>query len=129
MMQISQFMLGLTQNVSLLALLIVGYVWIRRVPQMARVRRDAVVGLLFGLGAIMAILTSVNLGPGVLLDGRTVLVGLAPLFGGWIAAVVTDVMAIGFRIWVGSPVHFPWLDSDHQPARDGDPRRRLAARG
>jgi len=41
MVQIGQFMLGLTQNVSLLALLIVGYVWIRRVPQMTPVLRDA----------------------------------------------------------------------------------------
>jgi len=109
MVQIGQFMLGLTQNVSLLALLIVGYVWIRRVPQMTPMLRDAATGLLFGLAAVAAMLTSVNLGTGILLDGRTVLIGLAPLFGGWIAALLTDAIAIGYRIWVGGPVHAPWL--------------------
>lgn len=109
MIQIGQFMLGLTQNVSLLALLIVGYVWIRRVRQMTPVLRDAAVGLLFGFGAIAAILTSVDLGTGILLDGRTILIGLAPLFGGWIAALLADVMAIGFRVWMGGPVHAPGL--------------------
>jgi hypothetical protein len=76
MVQIGQFMLGLTQNVSLLALLIVGYVWIRRVPQMTPLLRDASVGLLFGMAAVGAMLTSVTLGTGILLDGRTVLIGL-----------------------------------------------------
>src|SRR5690349_7038400 len=109
MVQIGQFMLGLTQNVSLLALLIVGYVWIRRGPQMTPLLRDASVGLLFGMAAVGAMLTSVTLGTGVLLDGRTVLIGLAPLFGGWIAALLTDAIAIGYRIWVGGPVHAPWL--------------------
>jgi PAS domain S-box-containing protein len=109
MVQIGQFMLGLTQNVSLLALLIVGYVWIRRLPQMTPMLRDAATGLLFGLAAVAAMLTSVDLGTGVLLDGRTVLIGLAPLFGGWVAAFLTDAIAIGYRIWVGGPVHAPWL--------------------
>jgi two-component system cell cycle sensor histidine kinase PleC len=110
MVQIGQFMLGLTQNVSLLALLIVGYVWIRRVRQMTPALRDTAIGLLFGLGAVAAILTSIDLGTGLLLDGRTVLVALAPLFGGWIGALLTDVMAIGFRIWLGGPLHAPWID-------------------
>jgi PAS domain S-box-containing protein len=109
MAQIGQFMLGLTQNVSLLALLIVGYVWIRRVRRMTPALRDASVGLLFGLGTVAAILTSVELGSGILLDGRTILIGLAPLFGGWIAALLADAMAIGFRVWLGGPVHAPWL--------------------
>jgi PAS domain S-box-containing protein len=102
-------MLGLTQNVSLLALLIVGYVWIRRVRQMTPVLRNTAIGLLFGLGAVAAILTSIDLGTGVLLDGRTILIGLAPLFGGWIGALLADAIAIGFRVWVGGPVHAPWL--------------------
>jgi PAS domain S-box-containing protein len=102
-------MLGLTQNVSLLALLIVAYVWIRRVRRMTPALRDAAIGLLFGFGAIAAILTSIDLGTGILLDGRTVLIGLAPLFGGWIAALLADLMAIGFRVWVGGPVHAPGL--------------------
>ena len=110
MVQIGQFMLGLTQNVSLLALLIVGYIWIRRLPQMTPTLRGIAVGLLFGLGAVAAILTSIDLGTGLLLDGRTILVALAPLFGGWIAALLADLMAIGFRIWVGGPLHAPWLD-------------------
>ena len=109
MIQIGQFMLGLTQNVSLLALLIVGYVWIRRVRQMTPVLRKTAIGLLFGLGAVAAILTSIDLGTGVLLDGRTILIGLAPLFGGWIGALLADAIAIGFRVWVGGPVHAPWL--------------------
>ena len=109
MVQIGQFMLGLTQNVSLLALLIVGYVWIRRVPHMSRPMRDSAVGLLFGVGAVAAMLTSVDIGSGLLLDGRTIMIGLAPVFGGWIAVLLTDAIAIGFRVWVGGPVHAPWL--------------------
>jgi signal transduction histidine kinase len=109
MVELGQFMLGLTQNVSLLALLIVGYVWIRRMPDMAPVLRDTAIGLLFGLGAVAAIMTSIDLGTGILLDGRTILIGLAPLFGGWIAALLADAIAIGFRIWLGGPAHAPWL--------------------
>jgi PAS domain S-box-containing protein len=109
MVQIGQFMLGLTQNVSLLALLIVGYIWIRRMPDMATPVRAAVIGLLFGLGTVAAMLTSIDLGTGILLDGRTILIGLAPLFGGWVAALLADAIAIGFRAWLGGPVHAPWL--------------------
>jgi PAS domain S-box-containing protein len=109
MVQIGQFMLGLTQNVSLLALLIVGYIWIRRVPQMSPALRDSAIGLLFGLGAGAAILTSHQVGAGMLLDGRSIMIGLAPMFGGWIAALLTAVIAIAFRLWVGGQSHAPWL--------------------
>jgi PAS domain S-box-containing protein len=109
MVQIGQFMLGLTQNVSLLALLIVGYIWIRRVQRMSLTMRNTAIGLLFGAGAVGAILTSLDVGSGLLLDGRTILLALAPLFGGWIAVLLTDAIAIGFRIWVGGPTHAPWL--------------------
>jgi PAS domain S-box-containing protein len=109
MVQIGQFMLGLTQNVSLLALLIVGYVWIRRAPQMTPAVRNAAIGLLFGLGTVASMLTSINLGTGILLDGRVILISLVPLFGGWIGILLADAIAIGFRVWMGGPVHAPWL--------------------
>ena len=32
-----------------------------------------------------------------------------PCSGGWIAVLVTDATAIGFRVWLGGPVHAPWL--------------------
>jgi diguanylate cyclase len=58
-------------------------------------------GLLFGLGAVFAMLNPMTVIPDVLVDNRGVLIALAGPFGGWAGTAVAALIAGGYRIWLG----------------------------
>jgi two-component sensor histidine kinase len=58
-------------------------------------------GLLFGSAAILGMLKPLDLGNGLIFDGRSVMVSLCSLYFGPWAALVASAMAIGFRLWIG----------------------------
>lgn len=58
-------------------------------------------GLIFGLICVVGISLPVVPLAGVLLDGRTVVLGMAGFFGGPLVALVAGGMAILYRLWVG----------------------------
>ena len=60
-------------------------------------------GLLFGTVALVGMLNPVTLVPGVIFDGRTVVVSLAGVFGGTPSAAVAALIATGYRVWLGGP--------------------------
>jgi PAS domain S-box-containing protein len=64
-------------------------------------REGLVVGFLFGLTAILAMLVPTALLPGSLADGAPIAVALAAPFGGFLAAIVAAVLAAAFRLWLG----------------------------
>ncbi|MDY0884594.1 PAS-domain containing protein [Dongia soli] len=101
MHSIGSISLQLLQNVSLFALVVVGYAAIRRRQTLSPVLRDAIIGLVFGGCMVLAMSLPVVLGPGVMIDGRSVLTGTVAVFGGPLGTVVALVMAIGYRVWLG----------------------------
>jgi signal transduction histidine kinase len=58
-------------------------------------------GLLFGAAAVIGILFPVVLSPGIIFDGRSVVLSLCGLFFGPLAVSITAVMAIFTRVLVG----------------------------
>ncbi len=58
-------------------------------------------GLLFGVAAVIGMLRPLNLGPGLIFDGRSVMVSLCALFFGPWAASVAGGLTIGCRIFLG----------------------------
>ncbi len=95
------FYLGLVHNVALLAALVVihGLIvrrWSRNTPWY-----QALSGILFGSVALIGMMTPVNLSPGVIFDGRTIILSVAGFFGGPITAGVASVISAAYRIWLG----------------------------
>jgi len=58
-------------------------------------------GLLFGFAAAVGILYPVVLSPGVIFDGRSVVISLCALFFGPVSAAISSTMAIATRVVVG----------------------------
>lgn len=66
-----------------------------------RKRKDVYRGLLFGMGAVIGMLSPVNVQPGLFFDGRSVMISLAGLFFGPVAGLISALMAIMLRIIQG----------------------------
>ncbi|MCE1225303.1 MAG: ATP-binding protein [Geobacteraceae bacterium] len=93
--------LALIQNIALLvALTFVHGLLIRHVRNQGP-GYALLSGLLFGGVALVGMMTPIILQPGLIFDGRSIVVAVAGLFGGPVAAAVTVVMAAGYRYWLG----------------------------
>ncbi len=58
-------------------------------------------GLIFGAICIFGMLHPANLAPGVIFDGRSVILGVAGIFAGPLAAVIAGIIAAAYRLWLG----------------------------
>jgi len=93
----------LIHNAALLLALVAAYsLFIVRLPR-ERLSVQFLNGLVFGLVALVGMLYPVHLMPDLIFDGRTVVVGLAGLFGGALAAAVAALIAAAYRVWLGGP--------------------------
>ena len=93
--------LALIQNIALLvALTFVHGLLIRRVRKQGH-GYALLSGLLFGSVALVGMMTPMILQPGLIFDGRSIVIAVAGLFGGPVAAAVAVVMAAGYRYWLG----------------------------
>jgi len=63
--------------------------------------RNIVSGVLFGVAAVVAISTPVELGPGMLFDARMLFIGIGSAFGGVTVAIISSAIAIACRLWLG----------------------------
>jgi signal transduction histidine kinase len=103
MPEVAQTLLDFAQNVSLLALILVGYAAIRRYAALFGNAGDISIGTLFGFGAVMAMATTIVLPSGILIDGRNILICLAPIFGGWVGGMIALLIGSLYRLWLGGP--------------------------
>lgn len=94
-------LMGLGRSVGLLAVVSIAYTHVIRRSPAGRPERTIALGLLFSAGALVAMLTPAEVAPGVLIDARSVLIGLAAPFGGPAAALVAGALAGAFRLWLG----------------------------
>lgn len=58
-------------------------------------------GVIFGVICIFGMLHPANLAPGVIFDARSVILGVAGLFAGPLAAAIAGLMAASYRLWLG----------------------------
>jgi two-component system, cell cycle sensor histidine kinase and response regulator CckA len=95
--------LDLLLNLSLLIALSVVSVFIEQ--RWPHYRREGVLlqGLLFGAVAVIGMLRPLTLGPGLIFDGRSVMVSLCALFYGPVAAAVAVLMTVACRLSIGGP--------------------------
>jgi diguanylate cyclase (GGDEF)-like protein/PAS domain S-box-containing protein len=94
-------LIGLGRGVGLLALVSVAYTYVIRHLPAGWPERTLAFGLLFGLGAVASMAMPMVLAPGILIDARSVLLGLAGPFGGPAAAAVAGTLTGAFRLWQG----------------------------
>ncbi|MCX6549141.1 MAG: PAS domain S-box protein, partial [Acidobacteria bacterium] len=60
-------------------------------------------GLLFGAATLVGMSTPVIQQPGLIFDGRSIVLGIAGLFGGPLVAGIAATMAATYRIQIGGP--------------------------
>ncbi len=58
-------------------------------------------GLIFGVTSLVGMMIPIHLAPGVIVDGRSVLLSMAALFGGPVTGLIAGVLAVAYRIWLG----------------------------
>ncbi|PWC81826.1 PAS domain S-box protein, partial [Azospirillum sp. TSO5] len=94
--------IALTHGVGLLALVLLAYRHVLRRFGARRRRAFALLsGLLFGAAAAISMLDAYPVAGGVLIDLRNAMVGLAGLFGGLPAALLSAAIAGVVRLWLG----------------------------
>ncbi|CAO3449869.1 hypothetical protein [Azospirillum largimobile] len=93
--------IALAHGVGLLALVLLAYRYVLRRFGTRRLPFALMSGLLFGVAAAISMLDAYPVEGGVLVDLRNVMIGLAGLFGGWPAALISAAAAGGVRLWLG----------------------------
>mgnify|MGYP001805948480 CR=1 FL=1 len=92
---------SLIQNIALLVALTFVHGLLLRHTRHQWAGWTLVSGLLFGGVALVGMMTPITLQPGLIFDGRSIIIAVAGLFGGPAIAVVATVMAAGYRYWLG----------------------------
>ena len=93
--------ISLLNNITLLVSLSIIHSLLLRYLKPASKRFRAFSGLLFGLVAITGMLNSVEIMPGIIFDGRSIILVTAAVFGGPLPAVIAMVASSVFRIYLG----------------------------
>jgi len=91
--------LTLLQNISLLVSIAVVFHFVERRLGDKPFLASLLGGLLFGVAAIIAMLTPFRFSDGIIYDGRTIILAAASLFGGPIAAGIATAAALALRIF------------------------------
>lgn len=63
--------------------------------------REVAYGCLLAIIGVLVMATPVDFGNGVVFDARTILIGLAAAFFGWLPALIAMVACVAFRIYEG----------------------------
>ena len=91
-------LLDLINNIAfLIALVAAGQIVISRFHGNS-LNRQVVLGLLFGAVALLGMANPVNFSPGVIFDGRSIVLSVAGVVGGGVVAVIAAGMAAVFRV-------------------------------
>lgn len=93
--------LSLIQNVALIVMLatLQGYIS-RRLPAGSWMRH-IISGALYGLVAVVGMMIPFGLAEGIFYDGRSIVMGLAGLFGGTPVAIIAALIASAYRVYLG----------------------------
>ncbi|WP_282186946.1 LytS/YhcK type 5TM receptor domain-containing protein, partial [Azospirillum brasilense] len=98
----SELLLGLAQNIGLFAVVAVVFLQIRsRAAGWPTPVANTLLGLMFGGVAVLGMADPVRVAPGLFIDARNVMVGLAGPFGGGLAMAGGAAESWGFRFGLG----------------------------
>ncbi len=95
--------LGLIYNVALLVCLVVLHGQIVRRWNKDTLGYQIFSGILFGVVALIGMMIPVTLLPGLIFDGRSIVISVAGFFGGPLTAVVAALVSMPYRVWLGGP--------------------------
>jgi PAS domain S-box-containing protein len=94
-------LINLVHNIALLIALSTFYgLFLQKLQSREKAFRITI-GVWFGLVTIAGMLTPFNYAEGIFFDGRSVILALSGLFGGWIPALISAAIAGSFRIMIG----------------------------
>jgi PAS domain S-box-containing protein len=94
-------LINLINNIAfLVALVAAGQIVIRRFHNHA-LNRQVLLGLLFGGVTLLGMLNPVNFAPGIIFDGRSIVLSVAGVVGGGITAAIAAGMAAFYRYQLG----------------------------
>ncbi len=91
----------LLQNVALLVTLSVCLQILGRRLEQPRPLYKLLSGVLFGLVGVVAMMTPLTFAPGLIYDGRSIILSLAGFIGGPFTATVAVVISMIYRLWLG----------------------------
>ncbi|GAB4334853.1 MAG: hypothetical protein Kow0089_04270 [Desulfobulbaceae bacterium] len=94
-------LIGLFQNVAVLVALSSLYGLVVRLRPRTGPRSKPLAGLLFGAVAVIGMILHVHYAPGIIYDGRSIILTLAGLFGGGSSVAVAVLIAGGYRLILG----------------------------
>jgi PAS domain S-box-containing protein len=93
--------LSLIQNAALLVALSTLYGLLARLRKDDGPRSRLLSGVLFGAVAVAGMLLPFRYQPGIIYDGRSIILAMAGLFGGGIGSLVSIVLAGAYRVYLG----------------------------
>ena len=91
----------LISNVALLLALSILYSFLTRIWKQGEMPGQILTGILFGGVAVAGMILPFRYGPGLIFDGRSIVVSMAGLFGGPVTAVISTLIAGGYRLGLG----------------------------
>ena len=94
-------LLPIIHNVTLLMALAVIYSLMMKLFRKGSLQLQILSGLLFGIFAIIGMMSSLLVVEGIFFDGRSVILAVGGLFGGPITALVATIIAASYRLHVG----------------------------
>jgi len=91
----------LVNNITLLLSLSILYSIISRRWDYSSFWHRVIAGILFGIVAIIGMMNPLKLQPGVIFDGRSIILSIGGLFGGPITAILSTLISSTYRIYLG----------------------------
>jgi diguanylate cyclase (GGDEF)-like protein len=98
---VTMILVDLVHNIALLIALAAIYQVISSRSGEARPVHLLLFGILFGLVGVVGMMTPIHYGEGVILDGRSIILSVAGLFGGPVVALISASIVSAYRLVLG----------------------------
>lgn len=92
---------ALINNITLIVALSLFYSFIIRRWKYGSRSSQIISGFLFGAVAVVGMMNPLIVSPGLIFDGRSIIISIAGFIGGWVTALIAAVMSILCRAWLG----------------------------
>lgn len=101
----SIFMLfiSLLNNITLLITLSIIHTFLLRYLKREQFTYQVLSGILFGVVAITGMINSVEIQPGLIFDGRSIILVTSGIFGGPLAVLIAILLSGAYRLYLGGP--------------------------
>ena len=97
-----ELQLNLWRNIALVSIAVFVYGFFLHKLEPFDVKfRSLITGILFGSVGLLGMLAPVEVGPGIIVDGRVIITGLSGFFSGGPAALMCTLMVVLYRFYLG----------------------------